>query len=70
MDRVDLESGDMIKILDYKTGATIPTQKEVDRNLQLTFYALAATTLREYPFEKNPEDVKLSLYFLDQQFIN
>ncbi len=67
MDRVDVLSGGVIKILDYKTGASIPTQKDVDKNLQLTTYALAATTLREYPFARSPEDLKLSLYFLDQQ---
>jgi DNA helicase-2/ATP-dependent DNA helicase PcrA len=67
MDRVDMLSDNSIEIVDYKTGATIPTQKEVDKNLQLTFYALAATTLREEYFNKQPEEVKLSLYFLDTQ---
>ncbi len=67
MDRVDVIPGNIVKILDYKTGASIPTQKEVDKNLQLTFYALAASTLREPPFAKDPKDIKLSLYFLDQQ---
>ncbi len=67
MDRVDeLENG-CLEILDYKTGATIPSQKEVDKNLQLTFYALASTFIPEPPFKKDPEKVKLSLYFLDTQ---
>ncbi len=56
-----------IEIIDYKTGATIPTQKDVDRNLQLSFYALAATTIQMEPFGIKPEKVKLSLYFLDNQ---
>jgi len=64
---VDHLAGGMIEIVDYKTGATLPTQKEVDKNLQLSFYALAATTIPTAPFGKRPEKVKLSLYFLDNQ---
>jgi DNA helicase-2/ATP-dependent DNA helicase PcrA len=67
MDRVDVFPGGSLEIIDYKTGATIPSQKEVDKNLQLTFYALAATSMREEPFNKSPKDVKASLYFLDVQ---
>jgi DNA helicase-2/ATP-dependent DNA helicase PcrA len=67
VDRVDdLGNGEM-EIIDYKTGATIPTQKEVDKNLQLSFYALAATKIPVAPFGKTPDKVKLSLYFLDTQ---
>ena len=67
MDRVnDLGNGE-IEIEDYKTGATIPTQKDVDKNLQLSFYALAATKIPTIPFGKTPDKIKLSLYFLDQQ---
>ena len=67
MDRVDLSSEGSIEIVDYKTGATIPSQKEVDKNLQLTFYALAASSIREEPFNKEPDFINLSLYFLDTQ---
>jgi len=67
MDRVDLQTDGYLEIIDYKTGATIPTQPEVDKNLQLTFYGLAATSIREEPFNKQPENINLSLYFLDQQ---
>jgi len=67
MDRVnDIGNGE-IEIMDYKTGATIPSQKEVDKNLQLSFYALAATKIPDFPFAKKPEQIKLSLYFLDTQ---
>ncbi len=66
MDRVDSQDGSL-EVIDYKTGAATPTQKEVDKNLQLTFYALAATTLPEEPFNRSPEQISLSLYFLDQQ---
>jgi len=67
VDRVDeLENGE-IEIIDYKTGATIPTQRDVDKNLQLSFYALAATKIPSIPFGKTPEKIKLSLYYLDEQ---
>lgn len=67
VDRVDTFSDGSIEIIDYKTGATIPTQREVDKNLQLSFYALAATKIQEPPFGKTPDKIKLSLYYLDSQ---
>ncbi len=67
IDRVDILSDGTIEVIDYKTGATIPTQKEVDKNLQLSFYALASATIPFKPFGKNPEDIKLSLYYFDTQ---
>ena len=67
MDRVDDLGNGEIEIVDYKTGASIPSQREVDKDLQLSFYALAATKIKEFPFNKKPEDVKLSLYYLDTQ---
>ena len=67
IDRVDILPDGLIEIIDYKSGATIPTQKEVDRNLQLSFYALAATKIPSAPFGKTPDKVKLALYFLDTQ---
>jgi DNA helicase-2/ATP-dependent DNA helicase PcrA len=67
LDRVDDIGNGIIEIIDYKTGATIPTQKDVDKNLQLSFYALAATKIPGEPFAKLPEKVKLSLYYLDEQ---
>jgi len=63
IDRVDDLGGGRIEIIDYKTGANIPTQKEVDKDLQLSFYALAMSSIRKI----NPEDIKLSLYYLDTQ---
>lgn len=67
IDRVDLLSDGSIEVVDYKTGATIPSQRDVDKNLQLSFYALAATKIPTTPFGKIPDKVKLSLYFLDTQ---
>lgn len=67
IDRVDRLPGGKIEIIDYKTGANVPTQKQIDHDLQLTFYALAATSIREAPFGKTAKDVKLTLYYFDNQ---
>jgi DNA helicase-2/ATP-dependent DNA helicase PcrA len=65
IDRVDELAGGGIEIIDYKTGANVPTQREVDHDMQLTFYALAATTMKEKPFGRMPKEVKLTLYYFD-----
>ena len=67
IDRVDDLGNGEIEIIDYKTGATIPGQRDVDKNLQLSIYALAATKIPDFPFNKKPEQVRLSLYYLDIQ---
>lgn len=66
IDRVDILKNGKMEIIDYKTGAKIPTQREVDRDLQLTFYALAATRIVESPFNRQPEEVILSLYYFEE----
>src|SRR5690606_13052786 len=67
IDRVDVISDGKIEIIDYKTGSNVPNQREVDKDMQLTFYALAATKVKEEPFGKNPDDIILSLYYFDTQ---
>ncbi len=67
IDRVDRLPDGTIEIWDYKTGATIPSQSEVNKNLQLSFYAIAASTIKMEPFGVDPEKIKLSLYYLDSQ---
>jgi len=54
-----------IEIIDYKTGDRVPSQKDVDKDLQLTIYALAANSIKSAPFNKKPENVKLTLHFLE-----
>jgi DNA helicase-2/ATP-dependent DNA helicase PcrA len=66
MDRVDI-TNEKMTIVDYKTAATIPSQKEVDNNSQLSVYSLAASTLKDYPFNRSVKDISLSLYYFDQQ---
>ncbi|MEK7169063.1 MAG: ATP-dependent DNA helicase [Patescibacteria group bacterium] len=63
IDRIDDLGSGRYEIIDYKTGANIPTQKDVDKDMQLSFYALAVSTL----YKVKPEDIKLSLYYLDTQ---
>jgi DNA helicase-2/ATP-dependent DNA helicase PcrA len=65
IDRVDVH-GDILEIIDYKTGATPLTQKEAEKDLQLSIYGLAATSIPEYPFDRKPEKVKLSLMYFDK----
>jgi len=65
IDRVDRIGEGKIQITDYKTGANIPTQKQVEHDLQLTFYALAANLMKEDPFDKNPGEILLTLYYFD-----
>lgn len=66
IDRVDVEKNGEIEIIDYKTGERVPSQKEADKNEQLTIYALAATNINEKPFGIKPDKVKLSFYYLDK----
>ena len=66
IDRIDDLGDGRIEIIDYKTGK-ISTKREVDANLQLSMYALAATEIPESVFNRNPENVILSLYYFDTQ---
>lgn len=67
IDRVDQLSDGRIEIIDYKTSTKSLTEKEAANDLQLSFYALAATLLPFSPFPCRPEDIKLSLYYFDEQ---
>jgi len=70
IDRVKRDSNE-IEIIDYKTGKS-PTKKNVERDLQMTVYAMAAVDstltymglLQKTP---QPEEVKVSFYFFDNQ---
>jgi DNA helicase-2/ATP-dependent DNA helicase PcrA len=64
LDRVDQLGNEEIEIIDYKTGK-ISTQKEVDKNMQMTIYAMAAADKGIY--HKDLNKVTLSFYFLEKQ---
>ncbi len=66
IDRVDILPDNTLEIIDYKTGR-MPSKREVDANLQLSMYALAASQIPAIPFGKNPSEITLSLYFFDTQ---
>lgn len=67
IDRVDQFGNNRVEIIDYKTGENVPSQREVDKNEQLTFYALAASKISDPPFGRKPEDISLSLYYFEEQ---
>jgi hypothetical protein len=43
----------------------MPSKRELDSNLQLSMYAIAATEIPEPPFKRQAEDVLLTLYYFD-----
>lgn len=64
IDRVDLLDDGKIEVIDYKTG-TAPKARDVANDDQLTLYALAA--VQKGMYNKKPEDVIVSFYFLEDQ---
>ena len=62
IDRIDEKKEGILEIIDYKTGKTME-QKGVDKSLQMTVYALAVSDKGIY--DKKPEDITLTFYFLD-----
>lgn len=64
IDRMDVLPDGTVEIIDYKTGR-MPSKREVDTNLQLSMYALAACEIPGAPFGRLPENIKLTLYFFD-----
>jgi DNA helicase-2/ATP-dependent DNA helicase PcrA len=63
IDRVD-KKGTGIEIIDYKTGEDNPKAKEA-HELQLAIYALAATLVKDEILNRKPEDITLTLHFLE-----
>ena len=64
IDRVDDRGDGKIEIIDYKTGAKIPTEKEIENELQMTIYALAA--VNPGILNKKIDQVALSFYYLEE----
>jgi putative RecB family exonuclease len=68
IDRVDDLGNGKIRIVDYKTGEHLPSDKDVARDLQLSIYALAANKL----WDIKPENIELALYYFagDKLFLS
>jgi len=62
IDRLDMPEPDLVEVIDYKTGR-VPTQPDVDENLQLACYQMAARTL--YPMAGR---IRTTLYYLATNF--
>ncbi|HUQ85657.1 MAG TPA: ATP-dependent DNA helicase [Candidatus Limnocylindrales bacterium] len=65
IDRVDKLEGNNIEIVDYKTGKNMLDEKKAKDDLQLSFYALAATEVHDQVFGKKPDEIKLTLHYLE-----
>lgn len=61
IDRIDKLPDGKYEIIDYKTARRMPSQNSLNNNLQLGLYSLGLQN--RWP-HLNPEDIKLSLYFL------
>lgn len=61
IDRIDKTEDGAYEIIDYKTNKKLPSQADVDNNLQLSLYHLGV--MRRWP-HLNPQNIRLSLYFL------
>lgn len=66
IDRIDRLDEETLEIIDYKTGKHMPDEKELLKNFQLTLYGLAASEIRDPLLHRKPENLKLSLYYLEQ----
>jgi DNA helicase-2/ATP-dependent DNA helicase PcrA len=63
IDRID-QKNNGIEIIDYKTGLDNP-KANTAHELQLAIYALAATKVKDKILNKKPEEITLTLYFLE-----
>ncbi|MEK7659632.1 MAG: PD-(D/E)XK nuclease family protein [Patescibacteria group bacterium] len=61
IDRIDVLEDGSYEIIDYKTSRKLPSQDDVNNNLQLQIYRMSA--LKRWP-QLTPERIQLSLYFL------
>lgn len=65
IDRIDQLPDGRIEIIDYKTGSNVPDEKKVKDDFQLSFYALAAAEVRDELLNRAPEEIVLTLYYLE-----
>ncbi len=65
IDRIDRLKDDRIEIIDYKTGNNVPDEKKLLTDMQLTFYALAASEVHDKILNHKPEEIVLSLFYIE-----
>lgn len=65
IDRIDLLPDGKIEIIDYKTGKPNKGINRYAYELQLGIYALAANRVKHPLFNKKPEDILITLYYLE-----
>ena len=67
IDRIDKLPDGRLEIIDYKTGSNIPDEKKIKDDFQLSFYALAASEVKDGIFGTlPPEEIVLSLFYIEQ----
>lgn len=64
IDRIDKLPDGKYEIIDYKTGKRMPSQDSLNKNLQLSLYALGLQ--KRWP-HLTSDDIRLSLYFLKHE---
>jgi RecB family exonuclease len=66
IDRVD-KNKNGIEVVDYKTAKKLPSQQDIDNNLQLSLYSLGLINHWPQFAKQGLENIKLSFYFLKHQ---
>ncbi|HUD44052.1 MAG TPA: ATP-dependent DNA helicase [Patescibacteria group bacterium] len=66
IDRIDQLPDGRIEIIDYKTGNNTPDEKKLLADMQLTFYSLAASEIKDKILNRKPEEIVLTLYYIEQ----
>lgn len=65
IDRIDGLSGGRIEIIDYKTGQSEKVSQGSYKT-QLGIYALAATKVENQFLKKKPQDIRVTLFYLEE----
>ena len=65
IDRIDKVEDGKIEIVDYKTGKS-EGMSQFNYTLQLGVYALAATEVEDKILKRKPEDIRVSLLYLEE----
>jgi putative RecB family exonuclease len=66
IDRVD-KTKNGLEVIDYKTAKKLPSQKDIDSNLQLSLYCLGVIERWPQFVQQGIENIKLTFHFLKHQ---